>query len=184
MKASPIFTHLAAAAVITMVIGLVYVAVQQNYRGGANEIQAQVATEISNRLQKNQSIEKLWPDDTIELTRSLRLFIELYDANKQPVATTALLNGSIPEIPHGVMEIARINNENRITWMPQSDVRMAMVVQHVNSPHAAYVAVGRSLKEVEMLEHNLLQMVFICWIMCIGVIIIHFVIAQFLQKKQ
>jgi len=59
------------------------------------------------------------------------------------------------------------------------------VVEAVNSPQIAFVAVGRSLKEVEKRESTLVTMVLVAWLVCVGVIILHFLVSHFtsLNKK-
>ncbi len=46
-------SYLSALAIVTIVIALVYAAVQQNYRMAANDPQVQIARDAAERLQHN-----------------------------------------------------------------------------------------------------------------------------------
>ena len=54
--------------------------------------------------------------------------------------------------------------------------------KHTTNEKAAFVAVGWSLEEVEK-ESNLVTMIAIAWVGCIAVILIHFVLYTWLNKK-
>jgi hypothetical protein len=178
-----ILSGLSMLAVITVIMLLIYAAIQQTYRTNANDPQLQIARDISQRLKEGKTIEHIFPDDSIDISKSIAVFAVLYDNNSKPFRSSGFLNGSIPQLPPGVFDFARSHGEDAITWQPQSGVRMAMVLVSVQSPHVEFVAVSRSLKEVEIREYNLLQMVFICWLICAGIIIINAII-QFWHKKK
>jgi hypothetical protein len=44
-----------------------------------------------------------------------------------------------------------------------------MVIESVKSSSIGFVAVGRSLKEVEKRESTLVTMVLVAWLVCVGV---------------
>src|SRR5258705_8592366 len=155
MKHTNIFTHLAAAAIVTILTGLLYASVQQVHRSGANDPQLQVAMDISYKLKNGDVIGESLNDDTVEISQSLALFHTLYNDKVEPLASTGLLNGKPPSLPQAVFGFARKNNENVFTWQPQRGIRVAVVLKFVNSPSYSLVAVGRSLYEVEVREENL-----------------------------
>jgi hypothetical protein len=93
------------------------------------------------------------------------------------------LNNENPVLPKGVFEVVKINGEDRVTWQPQKNVRMAIVVMKVNSAQVNYVAVGRSLRETEVREGDLLFMVFMGWVICMSIISINATIYFFTKKK-
>ena len=76
-------------------------------------------------------------------------------------------------MPNGVFDFTKANKEDRITWQPQNGVRMAMVLLYSNTGSIGFIAVGRSLQEVEVREHNLVTTIFIGWIICIGLILLY-----------
>jgi hypothetical protein len=59
---------------------------------------------------------------------------------------------------------------------------MAMVVEATRSGGIGFVAVGRSLKEVEKRESNLVTMVLVAWLVCSGIIVLHFLLSFFSNK--
>jgi hypothetical protein len=68
------------------------------------------------------------------------------------------LDGAPQMPPKGVLASAT-DRQNRITWQPQSGVRIALVVQHFGGTNQnGYVLVGRSLKDAEVRETTLLWM--------------------------
>lgn len=170
MKTSILVSHLAELVLFTLVVGLIYISVQQDYRSGANDPQVQVARDIADHLQEGRAIGGLFPADTIDIGRSLGLFAVLYDHAGQPVRSSASLDGQPVLLAQGVLDFTKEHGEDRVTWQPRAGVRMAMVVESVPGSPVSYVAVGRSLQEVEAREHNLLMMSVTGWL--IGVILI------------
>ena len=88
-----------------------------------------------------------------------------------------------PQPPAGVFEFANTNKEDMITWQPPNDVRMAMVVEKIPAPGTGFVAAGRSLKETEVRESNLLTLIGMAWIACMAVVLVHLLAESFLSKK-
>ena len=182
MKKINFLAHGAAAAIITMLCGLIYVSVQQSHRSGANDPQLQIARDMRERLENNQSIDEFMRGDTIDLSKSLGIFKVLYDINGKAVQSTGLLDGKLPRLPGGVFEFAMKNKEDVLTWQPRKGIRMAIVVESAGSHDAGFVAVGRSLNEVEKRVAALTTMIFIGWLACLGVVFIHWLII-FLSKR-
>lgn len=176
MKKKNLLSHATAALLVTMLSGLIYVSVQQSHRSGANDPQLQIARDISERLKNNQSIDQLMAGDTVEISKSLAVFKVLYNMNGEPIQSNGLLDGKLPKIPKGVFDFTPKKGENVLTWQPRKGVRMAMVVESVQSQGIGFVAAGRSLKETEKRVGNLTTMLFIGWLACLGVIVIHWLI--------
>jgi hypothetical protein len=173
MRNTFIVSHLCAGLITTVLAGLVYASVQQNYRQGANDPQVQIVHELAERLEQGGSIEGLFPAIGIDLAHSLDVFAVLYDAKGRPSRSSASLNGHVPQPPGGVFAYVDAHGEDRITWQPAPGVRMATVFVAVRSSPVAYAAAGRSLKEVEARESNLQSMVLLGWIICIIALGIH-----------
>jgi uncharacterized membrane protein len=89
----------------------------------------------------------------------------------------------LPQPPAGVLDFTRNNQEDVITWQPEPGVRMAMVYEKVSAAGIGFVAVGRSLKEVEIREANLVRMVAIAWIACLAVLLVHLLVQMYLLRK-
>jgi hypothetical protein len=164
--------HLTAIAIITIVMGLIYVSVQQSYRSGANDPQIQIAHDIRDRIQKGKSIESYFAADTTDMQSSLAPFIEAYGQDGKPLQSTAWLDGRLPQLPISVLNYVKEKGEDWITWQPRHDIRMATGIIHTNSSPVAYVVVGRSLKEIEERVSKLLSMVGISWTLCMAIILI------------
>ncbi|HYM95414.1 MAG TPA: hypothetical protein VET23_14850 [Chitinophagaceae bacterium] len=174
MKGKKFLTHFAAASIITFLSGLIYVSVQQSYRSGANDPQLRMARDISSAISNNRSSDHLFPKDTVEISESLAEFVILYNSDGNPIQSTGLLNGNMPRLPKGVFDFTRKKKEDVFTWQPRSGIRMAMVIESVQSSRVAFAAAGRSLLEVEKRENNLVKMVLIGWLACLGVVFLHF----------
>jgi len=183
MKKFSFLVYLFAMAIITIIFGVIYGTVQQSYRSGANDPQIQLARDINLKLRDGKAVDSFFAD-SINIAQSLSPFAVLYDANGKPLRSSGYLNGKMPELPAGVFDYAKANGEHDVTWQPQSRVRMAMVIVIVssNSSSVGFVAAGRSLQEVEIREHNLITMIFIGWIICIGLVLIYAVI-QFYRHR-
>jgi hypothetical protein len=184
MKASLLITHFIAAIIITVILLAAYISVQQSYRNAANDPQIQMARDISIALTNGKSIDKFIPADTIDIAQSLSPFTEIFDHNGNPLQSTGYLNESFPQPPAGVFEFTKANTEDILTWQPQPDARMAMVFEKVNTGNIGFVAVGRSLKETEVRESNLVKMIGLTWIACMGVLLVHLLVQFYLNKKQ
>ena len=183
MKSSLLVAHFAAAVILTCVILLVYASVQQAHRSAANDPQLQIARDLGIALRSGKAVNNLFPKDTIDIAQSLAVFAEIFDEQGNPLRSTGLLNGQLPQPPAGVLDFTRNNQEDVITWQPEPGVRMAMVYEKVSAAGIGFVAVGRSLKEVEIREANLLRMVAIGWIACLAILLVHLLVQIYLLRK-
>jgi hypothetical protein len=183
MKKGNIFTHLAAAIVVTILTALIYASVQQVHRSSANDPQLQISRDISDKLNtQGGPIDKWFDNDSIDISRSLAVFTTLYNYKDEPVVSTGLLNGKKPSLPRGVFDFAKSRGENVFTWQPESGVRVAVVLKSVQSPEYSFVAVGRSLLEVEKREKDLLTMTIISWLLAVGIIMLHCLIDYIVKR--
>jgi hypothetical protein len=118
MKQTNIFSHLAVAAIVTILTALIYVTVQQIHRSGANDPQLQLAGDISHKLEKSEPVDKWFSGDTIEISQSLSVFSTLYNDKNEPILTTGILDGKMPSLPKGVFDHALRHGENVFTATP------------------------------------------------------------------
>jgi hypothetical protein len=146
-----------AAAIVPLSL-LVYAAVQQAHRSGANDPQVQLAEDAARALEGGATPESVLPAAKVELEHGLAPFVILYDAQGKPVAGSGTLGGRLAAPPQGVFDFARANGEERVTWQPERGVRIASVVRRSTSAAAAFVLAGRSMREVEEREANLRRM--------------------------
>ena len=174
--------YIAAMIIVSIILGLIYATVQQSYRSGANDPQLQIAKDINEHIRKNLPFQKFMTD-SIDLEKSLSVFVSLYNAKAELISSSGLLDGKFPTLPVGVFDFAKSNGENVITWQPKRAVRLATVILYTHSPVAAYIVVGRSLQEIEAREYNLRMMVFVGWLICIAIIGVAMIIQLVFRSK-
>jgi len=158
---------LLVAIVVTGLIGLLYIAVQQNLRQGANNPQIQMAEDAAAKLVAGQSVQNIVPSEKVDIAKSLAPYLIIFDANGNPIASSAQLDGQTPSIPSGVFDSVRQNGEDRITWQPQTGVRSAVVVTQFKGLTSGFVLAGRSLREVEKREDDILLILVAGWLVMI-----------------
>ncbi len=132
--------------------GLVYLAVQQSLRISANDPQIQMAEDAASALDGGASVESIVPAVKVELASSLAPFIIVFDNSGNVTGSSAVLHGATPVYPSGVLDYTRQKGEDRVTWQPESGVRMATVVVRYRN---GFVMAGRSLREVEIRIGNI-----------------------------
>jgi hypothetical protein len=153
-----VFQQWLPLAVLTVALcGLVYLAVQQVLRQAANDPQIQLAEDATNALAQGETTTNILSGArTVDIGQSLAPFLILYDESGKPVASSGLLHGEMPVPPPGVFEYTRANGQNRVTWQPEPAVRIAAVIQHFAGAKPGFVLAGRSLREVEVRENQVL----------------------------
>lgn len=152
------------ALVITMLSGLVYVAVQQDLRQGANDPQIQMAQDAAAQLEAGQQPQAVVGAGKVDMAHSLAPYLIVYDQAGNPIASGVQLDGQTPTLPQGVFASVTQSGEDRLSWQPQPGVRSAAVVTRFGGSHPGFVLAGRSLLEVEKRESQLTQEVVSAWI--------------------
>lgn len=156
-----IFKHWFPIAVaVTLICGIIYVALQQNYRLNLYYPQVQIAEDSAKLLEKGRSVLTVVQTEKVDVRESLAVFTTVYDAKREVVASSAALDGETPTIPSGVFDYVDKHGEDRITWQPQDGVRIATIVTKYNS---GYVLAGRNMREGEMLIEHLGVNMLIGW---------------------
>jgi len=150
--------------VITALVMLVYATVQQAHRQGANDPQIQAAEDAARALAGGVSPRAVAGGAPVDLALSLTPWTTVFDAANRVLASNAVLDGRTPAPPPGVLESARAEGENRVTWEPRSGVRSATVSTAVRGGSRMVVTVGRSLREVEVREGRLELFVVASWL--------------------
>lgn len=152
------------AVAITALCGLVYLAVQQELRQSANDPQIQIAEDAALALENGAAVDTRMPVDTTALEHSLAPFVMVFDDNGKVVASSATLRGETPQLPAGILDYVRTHGEDRVTWQPETGVRIAAVVVRVEGARPGFVLAGRSLREIEVREDNALLVAGAAWI--------------------
>jgi hypothetical protein len=140
-----------AAALVAMT-GMVYVTVQQSLRSGANDPQIQIAGDLAAQLAGGADPGALLGTAKVDLATSLSPYAIVFDDAGRPLASTGVLDGTVPVPPAGVLRAAT-QHRNELTWQPRSGVRSAIVVVPFHAAsRSGTVLAGRSLREVEKRE--------------------------------
>ncbi len=152
--------------VSTVLCGLVYLSVQQNYRMSANDPQIQIAEDIATGFQTGMTSPQAFVSPyKIDMANSLGTFVMIFDKNRNNVASNVQVDGKTPSLPKGVFDYVDKRGENRFTWQPKPGVRSAVVVvSYKDQKEQGYILVGRSMREVEIREENLTKMIFVFWL--------------------
>lgn len=146
---------------------------QRLLRQGANDPQIQQAEDLQRTIAQNQAL-PAWANTstTIPIEQSLAVFVIQYDETGHPLQATGKLHGTIPTPPKGVFDYVRTHNEERLTWAPEANVRIATVIRHIAGTQSGFILVGRSLREVEIRESQLGQIFFVGWLVALSAILI------------
>lgn len=179
MKSS-IITHVAAIALLSIIMLLIYATVQQTSRSAANDPQMQMARDIARDIRYTRTY-RYYSDSAIDAGQSLSTFMQLYNNKGELLFSGGTVHGRAPQIPEGVLNNAKLHQENAVTWQPAADVRLATVAAYTSRPDTAYVVIARSLQEVETREARLTQMVILSWGVGVGIIAVHWLIQRWIK---
>ena len=137
------------AVVVTVLVALVYVVAQQNYRNGADDPQSQLAAQAAAWIALHgEDPTSIVGTRSVDIATSPAPFVIVYGADRRPVAGDGLLGGSLPTPPQGLFLAASANGQDRVTWQPRPGVRIAAVVVPIAGGRG-WVLSGRSLAEAE-----------------------------------
>ena len=168
------------AIVVSGLAGLLYVTVQQVVRSAADDPQIQMAEDAATALNNGEQMQSIVPVGKVDIATSLALYMIIFDINGKPVVSSAQLNGQVPTIPPGVFDAVRQHGEDRITWQPQPGVRSAVVVVQFHGSGGGFVLAGRSLREVEKREDDLLHIDLLGWA---AILIVSFLASALLFRR-
>jgi hypothetical protein len=168
-------TFIPIAVIVTGLVMLVYAVVQQSYRQGANDPQIQMAEDIAAALTNLIAPEV---GKSVDVAHSLAPFIVILDDTGKILVSSGTLENRTPVPPPGVFEYVRAHGEDRVTWQPQPDVRIAAVITRYHGKNDGFVVVGRSLREVEARVAALARMCLLAWAAAMVVALIGCVFAS------
>lgn len=176
LRPALIFNAVILAGIATVLALAVYVIPQQVLRQDANDPQIELAENLVQDLKSGSTLDESLPPESIDISRSLSPFLIAYDAQGNPLASQAKLNGKIPAPSKEVFDHVRSEGEARITWAPQHGARYAAVILHVpgdgNTVNEGFVLAGRSLREVEIREKKLGDLAFFNWLVMMGLVVV------------
>ena len=172
---------LACTTLSFLIFMTIYAAVQQDLRQNANDPQIQIAEHAAVALESGQQIPSL--DVSVDIGKSLSPFVIIYDEFGKVLTSNGVLDDKVPVPPLGVLENAKIKGENRVTWQPSINVRIAAVVTHFSGKQSGFVLAGRSLREVEKREDQTFKFAAAGWLLSVFVLTIAFAIFHIFSKK-
>lgn len=140
------------------ICGLIYLAVQQDYRQSLNDPQIQMAEDAAQAIASGGSVSTVVPSAAFDIGQSLAPYIIVYDESGHAVAYSGTLDGAVPVPPAGVFAYAQEHGSDRLTWEPKAGVRSAIDVERIAGGEG-FVLVGRNMREVESRESALEEMV-------------------------
>jgi hypothetical protein len=151
------------AVVTTGLAGLVYLAVQQDLRMGANDLPAQVAQDTAASIAKGAEAWTVTGRNDVDISASLSAWTLVFDDAGKVVAGTPMLDGKQAVPPAGVFTVAKASGEDRVTWQPQTGVRQAVVAVRIAGGRGVVMA-GHSLRETEVHIDQLTRDTALAWI--------------------
>lgn len=150
-------------ALSTVISGFVFGASQQIYRTDANDPQVAISEIVGDLVSRGAPADAIiGQGGEVDMAKSLDSFVSIYDKEGKLLASSGKLNGNTPTVPNESFDFARKHNQNRFTWQPEKGSRFAAVLRKVDSDKG-FVLVGRSLREVEHRERNLMVMTIVAW---------------------
>jgi sensor histidine kinase regulating citrate/malate metabolism len=168
--------------VLVFVCALLYVTNQQSLRLAADDALVDQAHGIATTL-KSQSAKGAQASNLVDVANSNQLFVIILDKDNKDLYSTAQVDGATPVLPSDAIKAANDSGENRLTWSPKKDVRLATVVVPYTSPdEKGVVVVGKSLKEVEQRTQNIGKTILIGG--AIGLVVLFAVLAILYQEPK
>jgi len=134
----------AAALIVTIVFGSVYLTLQHIGRQEVNDAPAAAAAA---QVQNIGSEPVTGP--RLEPTPGRGIFVIVYGEDNKPVSTTVTLHGDVPDLPAGVLDTTRTAGADAVTWQPEPGLRMAVVTRQVSGK---VVVAGQSLTPFENMD--------------------------------
>jgi hypothetical protein len=156
MKLSPKINFAVMAGLLAAgVTAFTSAAVQQNYRFSADLPQLQMAEDGATALDNGKTAAEVVGAGQVDAASSLAPFMIVFDASKHVLATSGMFAGKTLTPPAGTFDNAKAKGYERFTWQTSTGAREAAVLVYTGGPHPGYVLASRSLREVEVREHNL-----------------------------
>jgi hypothetical protein len=151
---------------LTIIFLTIYVANQQVLRIDGNSPQIQMAEDTANALMNGASPADFMPSSRqpFDMSQSLATFTMIFDGGGVALESSATLAGESVVPPAGTFDYAKTHGEDRFTWQPKVGERFAVVLKYYGGSRPGFVLVGRSLREVEKQEDNLLKIIGLAWL--------------------
>ena len=169
------FKTIFGLAIITAVFLTIYAVGQQVLRQSANDPQIQMAEDTATALASGSAV----PADFMptsrqpfDMSQTLAPFTMIFDQGGVPLESSATLADEAVVPPAGTFAYAKAHGENRFTWQPARGARFAVVLKYYAGSRPGFVLVGRSLREVEIRNEKILEIVALAWLGCVFVFVV------------
>ena len=173
-----LFNAVVLAGISTILALALYAIPQQVLRQGANDPQIAMASDLAvylNQYGVNDGLRQgpltLHGSAIVDMANSLSPFLVVYDDEGRALGSTGQLGGQTPAPPKGVFDYVRSHGEERVSWQPRHDVRIAAVVERVGGAQPGFVLAGRNMREVEARQGHVFNMAGLAWIGMLGLIL-------------
>ncbi len=167
-----IIPWLTALGILFVIFLTIYGVSQQVQRNDADYPQIQIAEDAAAMLNSGAKPNSI-ASGAINMNSSLAPFIIVYTKSGQVISGSGYLNNKIPQAPIGILTNSNDKDYYRVTWQPQSNVRIAAVTVSANH---YYVLSGRSLKIIEKNENHTFQIAFAGGLLSVAILFVGFVI--------
>jgi hypothetical protein len=128
-----------------------------------------MAEDASLALSSGANPQHIVTKDTVNMVTGLWPYLIIFDESGLSLASSVILDGKTPYPPAGVFDYTKIHLQDRITWQPKPRVRHAAVISYFNGQKRGFVLAGRSMREVEIRETNLMLGVTLGWLVTLSV---------------
>jgi hypothetical protein len=153
------------AVVATVLAGTSYAMTQQMTRSSVDDAPRALAQRAADTLSRGGTPSSVTAGAAVDLATDLGPFLVVYGGDDRVRASTARLDGVMPDVPRGVLAEARTHGGDRITWQPRTGIREAVVAMPWRSADAQGVVVaGVSLRPSEARQDQLLLLVLAGWL--------------------
>lgn len=141
---------LAVAGSSTILLGTVYVLVQQATRLAVDDLPLSTAQVVKIQLESGTAPADVIPPVKTDLKKQTALFVSITDADRNLLATSASLNGKPSLPPKGTFDYTAKHGTDRFTWQPADGVRLATrMLPYNHEGTKGFIVAGQSLSQAE-----------------------------------
>ena len=162
---SPLVVWVVAAGLVTAACLVLYAAVQQAGRIGADDVPRALAQRSAELLATGRTPQAVAQGPAVDLATDASAFVTVYGADHGVLASTATLGGAVPTVPVGVLDHASASGGGHVTWQPAAGVREAVVAQRwTGASGSGVVVAGVGLGATERRAQQALLLAGIVWL--------------------
>jgi hypothetical protein len=155
---SALAAWLPLAVSILILSGLIFYGIRQNDRGLAYDPLIQPSEYYAKLISNGEAApEAIVPSEpTQDLGSSVDTFLVIVDDSGKSIGSSLTIGKKLPEVPAEVLDKAKQTGQNLAAWRPQDGPKIAAVITRYTGQASGYTVVGKSLREVEKREKQLL----------------------------